>query len=132
MTRNKKIIIGILIVAIGWICFRVAVVTYALYQDGWRLGDWRSAIAEVGDYIKYKASTAEEGNDQSVDIKELKIQEQAIRAKYTDLIEKEKREGCFEIYEEGTAKGDFCGESYDKVNEWLAQEKEEINNLYAL
>jgi len=42
MTRNKKIVIGILIVMIGiigWICFRVAVISYALYQDGWRLGN---------------------------------------------------------------------------------------------
>jgi len=31
MSRNKKIIIGILIVAIVWICFRATVVTYALY-----------------------------------------------------------------------------------------------------
>lgn len=73
-------------------------------------------------------------NTNAVDIEELqklKAQEQVIRAKYTELIEKEKKEGCFEIYEKGTAKGDFCGESFDKVNKWAAQEGEEINNLYA-
>jgi hypothetical protein len=48
MTRNKKIIIGILIAAIVWVGFRMAVVTYALYQDGWRLGEnWHKEIADA-------------------------------------------------------------------------------------
>lgn len=52
MTRNKKIIIGILIVVIGWVCFRVTVVSYALYQDGWRLGNinWQD-ISGLGSAI---------------------------------------------------------------------------------
>jgi len=54
MTRNKKIIIGILIVVVGWVGFRTAVVSYSFYQDGWRLGDWQKAIEEVSDYIKYR------------------------------------------------------------------------------
>ena len=52
MTGNKKIIIGILIVVIGWICFRTAIVSYSLYQDGWRLGNisWED-INELGKTI---------------------------------------------------------------------------------
>jgi len=52
MTRNKKIIIGILIVVIGWICFRTVVVSYSFYQDGWRLGNisWED-INELGKTI---------------------------------------------------------------------------------
>lgn len=62
MTRNKKIVIGILIVMIGiigWICFRVAVISYALYQDGWRLGNigWQD-IKELGSAIS-KATISE-------------------------------------------------------------------------
>ncbi|MFH1036477.1 MAG: hypothetical protein V1756_00200 [Patescibacteria group bacterium] len=52
MTKNKKIIIGILIVVIGWICFRTAIVSYSFYQDGWRLGNisWED-INELGKTI---------------------------------------------------------------------------------
>jgi len=60
MTRNKKIIIIVVVLIIGWICFRTAVVSYSLYQDDWRLGNigWKdigwfvsgitkSAISEI-------------------------------------------------------------------------------------
>lgn len=59
MNRNKKIAIGILIVIITWICFRATVVSYALYQDGWRLGNigWQD-ISELGSAIS-KAITSE-------------------------------------------------------------------------
>jgi len=60
MSKIKKIIIGILIVAVGWICFRVAVITYSLYQDGWRLGDWRKTIRDTADYIKYRLNEPKE------------------------------------------------------------------------
>ncbi len=62
MTKTiiKKIIIGILILAIGWVCFRVAVITYSLYQDGWRLGDWRDIIRDTADYIKYRMNEPKE------------------------------------------------------------------------
>ncbi len=119
---NKKIIITI------------GIMTAVLIIGATSYLQKRGVIAEISDYIKHKAIVPQEESNTSAVTKtfeELKIQEQAIRAKYTQLIEKEKEEGCYEVYEEGTAKGDFCGESYDKVNEWTAQEKEEINNLYA-
>jgi len=52
MTRNKKIIIIVVVLMVGWICFRTAIVSYSLYQDGWRLGDlqWED-INELGKTI---------------------------------------------------------------------------------
>ncbi|MGB2762324.1 MAG: hypothetical protein WBC21_02145 [Minisyncoccales bacterium] len=91
MTRNKKIIVGILIVVVGWIGFRTAVVSYSFYQDGWRLGDWQKAVAEVGDYIKYRINESEKDIVKEETVNEIITPEQAL-AEYNQTRTVEQRE----------------------------------------